>query len=140
MDDSTIKRNIVRARKEKALSQEEMARQLGMDRSTYRAIENGSTRLLNNHLEEIARRLDSSVLRLVSGYDEEDYQAARRLKEESENEISRRVGELTGQMELLYSRVEALEKENEALRLDIRDKRELIDFLREKLLVMEKAR
>ena len=42
MDNASIKENIFRIRTEKGLSQDEMARKLGVVRNTYRKIEKGA--------------------------------------------------------------------------------------------------
>ena len=50
MDNASIKENIFRIRTEKGLSQDEMARKLGVVRNTYRKIEKGDIRLISGHV------------------------------------------------------------------------------------------
>ena len=50
MDNASIKENIFRRRTERGLSQDEMARQLGVVRNTYRKIEKGDIRLISEHI------------------------------------------------------------------------------------------
>ena len=54
MDNASIKENIFRIRTEKGLSQDEMARKLGVVRNTYRKIEKGDIRLISEHVSELA--------------------------------------------------------------------------------------
>lgn len=68
MDNASIKENIIRIRTEKGISQDEMARALGISRNSYRSIEKGLTCLINKRLGEIAKILEAPVEELALGY------------------------------------------------------------------------
>lgn len=68
MTDDSIKLHIKKRREEMAITQGEMAEKLGIDRNTYRSIENGNTRILNSHIAKISEILSTSVEELVFGY------------------------------------------------------------------------
>ena len=68
MDNASIKENIIRIRTERGISQDEMARALGISRNSYRSIEKGMTCLINKRLGEIAKILGVPVEELALGY------------------------------------------------------------------------
>lgn len=68
MDNASIKENIIRIRTERGISQDEMARALGISRNSYRSIEKGLTCLINKRLGEIAKILGVPVEELALGY------------------------------------------------------------------------
>lgn len=68
MDNFSIKNNIRRTRKEKGLTQEEMAHLLNMSLTAYRDLEKGATNMLNSNISRIAEITDSSVEEIVLGY------------------------------------------------------------------------
>ena len=68
MDNASIKENIYRKRNEEGISQDEMARRLGIVRNTYRKIERGPVRLLSEHIDGIAEVLGTTPEELVLGY------------------------------------------------------------------------
>ena len=63
MDNKTVKENIYRIRKEKKITQQQMAERLGMSRNSYRRIESGDTVLVNDHIVQIADLLEMCGLR-----------------------------------------------------------------------------
>ena len=67
MDNASIKENIFRIRTEKGLSQDEMARKLGVVRNTYRKIEKGDIRLISGHVSELAEIFGISEEELILG-------------------------------------------------------------------------
>ena len=67
MTDKSIKENIRRRREELGITQGELALRLGMDRTSYRNLEIGGTRMINPHLEAIASQLDTTVAGLLFG-------------------------------------------------------------------------
>ena len=69
MDNSSIKKNIGNVRKEKKLTQEELAQRTGMSRNSLREIEVGETRLISEKLGDIADALGVTAERLILGYD-----------------------------------------------------------------------
>ena len=68
MDNFSIKNNIRRTRKEKGLTQEEMAHLLNMSLTAYRDLEKGATNMLNSNISRIVEITDSSVEEIVLGY------------------------------------------------------------------------
>ena len=68
MDNSSIKENIRRKRKEKGMTQEEMSHILNMSLTAYRDLEKGNTAMINTNIAKIADATGSSVEELVLGY------------------------------------------------------------------------
>lgn len=121
MDNASIKENIFRRRTEKGLSQDEMARKLGVVRNTYRKIEKGEIRLISEHISEIARIFGVSEEEIILGYkpaveggDLEDIRTG----------YNTRIAEMTSVYENTISR---LRKELESKDAEIRDLRSMID-------------
>ncbi len=67
MDNKTVKENIYRIRKEKKITQQQMAERLGISRNSYRRIESGDTVLVNDHIVQIADLLEMSPDELLLG-------------------------------------------------------------------------
>ena len=67
MDNKTVKENIYRIRKEKKITQQQMAERLDMSRNSYRRIESGDTVLVNDHIVQIADLLEMSPDELLLG-------------------------------------------------------------------------
>ena len=58
---------IKKIREQKKLTQEEVARQIGMSQNAYSKIENNITQLTINHVKQISAALDVSPLELLRG-------------------------------------------------------------------------
>lgn len=69
MNNKELKINLVKARESLQLTQEEMARKIGISRQAYVNLEHGKTHLLNKHLPIIARECGMSIDKLCLGYD-----------------------------------------------------------------------
>lgn len=69
MDDATIKNSMRSIRENLGISQEEMALRVGISTTAYRALESGGTRIMNGHMEDIAKAAGVSLSRLVNGYE-----------------------------------------------------------------------
>ncbi len=69
MNIELLKRNIRRQRKSLGITQEEMARKLGISRQAYNNIEQGKTHMVSKTLPKIADHLCVSVDHLLLGYD-----------------------------------------------------------------------
>ncbi len=69
MNIELLRRNIREQRKSLGLTQEEMARKLGISRQAYNNIEQGKTVMINRKLPKIADQLCISVDHLLLGYD-----------------------------------------------------------------------
>lgn len=133
MDNASIKDNIYRKRHEEGISQEEMARRLGMMRNSYRKIERGPVRLLSEHVESIAEVLGTTPEELVLGYKPLDGSG---MLEDLKGEYDSRTRDLTENYEKTIARLKAelAAKENEIrdLRNTIEDKNEIISLLKRK--------
>ena len=68
MDNNSIKENIRRIRKNRRLTQEDMAHKLGISITAYRDLERGSTAIMNSNIDRIAEHLDTSSEEIVLGY------------------------------------------------------------------------
>lgn len=136
MDDNSIKDNICRIRKEKGLSQNEMAERLGMERNSYRSIEKGPVKIINPTLFKIAEVFGVPVIQLITGADEapsadsllgekDESPAYGRIKvlEEKADELSRQTARLEG-------RVSDLEEMNGILKARLKDKEDIIALLK----------
>ena len=69
MDEKVVKQRIKAFRKESKLSQKELADKIGISRNAYIGIENGETRIFNEKLQKIAEITDTSVEKIVLGYE-----------------------------------------------------------------------
>ncbi len=69
MDKSTISENIIKARKEKGMSQEEMAFRMDIGLSTYKNFEEGKINLLSRHFEKFGEITGKTVEELILGHD-----------------------------------------------------------------------
>ena len=111
MDNTSIKDNIRRIRKERGLTQEEMAHRLGISLTAYRDLEKGNTNIVNCNVIRLANLLNTSTEELVLGY------RPVRIPEENLREMT---DEYT-------SRIVELEKEVEYLRKLVKSQEEIIE-------------
>lgn len=65
MNSETILNNLKRLRKEKGITQEEMANRLGISRVTYYSIENGKQELSIQKVDEIVKILNITLFDLI---------------------------------------------------------------------------
>lgn len=124
MDNSTIKDNIRKRRKERKLTQEEMADRLDISLTAYRDLEKGHTNIVNANVIRIAELLETSTEELVLGY--RPVQAPGKLLEDMRSEYGNR-------MSVMERRIADLEKLVESLEETIRSKNEIITMLRNSL-------
>lgn len=68
MDNYSVKKNLMKSRREKHLTQKQMADSLGISRTAYRNLEQGDTKLISERLSESARILGKSDEELIMGY------------------------------------------------------------------------
>ena len=108
MDDSSIKENIKKLRKERKMTQEAIANQLGISTNAYGEIERGSTSIMNAHVLRIAKLLDTSTEELVLGY--RPIQIPGKKLEEMQAEYSERIDALEKEIEYLRKLVKSLEE------------------------------
>ena len=124
MDNSTIKDNIRKRRKERKLTQEEMADRLDISLTAYRDLEKGHTNIVNANVIRIAELLETSTEELVLGY--RPVQAPGKLLEDMRSEYGNR-------MSVMERRIADLEKLVASLEETIRSKNEIITMLKNSL-------
>ena len=110
MDNTSIKENIRKIRKERRMTQEEMADMLGISITAYRDLERGSTSIMNGNVLRLAELLNTSTEEIVLGY--RPIQLPGKKLEDMQAEYS--------------AKIESLEKENEYLRKLVKSLEETI--------------
>ena len=110
MDNTSIKENIRKIRKERKMTQEEMADMLGISITAYRDLERGGTSIMNGNVLRLAELLNTSTEEIVLGY--RPIQMPGKKLEEMKAEYS--------------AKIESLEKENEYLRKLVKSLEETI--------------
>lgn len=132
IDDNSIKANIFIKRSQRGITQKEMAEKLGMDRTTYRKIEKGDTRILGGRLTEIAGCLGISTEELVLGYIPSSGDVL--TLQEYEAEFNKRVKVILKTYEEkindLNKELSLLQDLNKELKERIKDKEEIIGFMK----------
>ena len=108
MNNSTIKDNLRRIRKERRITQEDMAFRLGISLTAYRDLERGNTSMVNANLIRSAQLLETSTEEIVLGY--KPAQLSTRKLEEMESQYSGRISELEKEVEYLRKLVKSLEE------------------------------
>lgn len=130
MDNTSIKANIRAARKRLGLTQIQMAQKLGIDRSTYIALESGEREFISKYLDEIAKVLGINTERLCSPIatreNLEDGQVLYGDDFKKENELLKR------SLEGTRKRIAELEDMVEVYKRMAEDKQFIIDLLKEK--------
>lgn len=108
MDNISIKDNIRKIRKERQLTQEEMAHRMGISVTAYRDLERGSTSIVNGHVMKLAELLETTAEEIVLGYTPVKMPESR-LKEIKE-EYDGRVEDLEKEAQYLRKLVKSLEE------------------------------
>lgn len=108
MDNTSIKENIRKIRKQRKMTQEDMAHLLGISVTAYRDLERGNTSIMNAHLLKIAELLETSTEELVLGY--RPAQMPGKKLEEMEAEFSERIVALETEIDYLRKLVKSLEE------------------------------
>ena len=124
MDNNSIKDNIRRLRKQRRLTQEEMALQLGISLTAYRDFEKGKTSILHCNLMKIATLLDTPTEEVLLGYRPSQIEGAT-LKDVEQ--------EYTGKITILETRIADLEKLVHSKEETIRNMDEIISMLKQTL-------
>lgn len=124
MDNTTIKDNIRKIRKERKLTQEEMAHKLDISLTAYRDLEKGNTSIVNANVMKIADLLGTSTEELVLGY--HPVQVPGKILED----MHTRYG---GRINIMERRIADLEKLVSSLEETIRTKNEIITMLKKSL-------
>ena len=107
MDNTSIKENIRKVRKERKMTQEDMAHLLGISVTAYRDLERGNTSIMNAHLLKIAELLETSTEELVLGY--RPVQMPGKKLEEMKAEYSEKIVALETEIDYLRKLVKSLE-------------------------------
>lgn len=124
MDNSSIKNNILKFRKKRKMTQEDVANMLGISVTAYRELERGGTSIVNPNIIKMAEVLNATTEELVLGYTpvEENSQKLEAVQEEYGN-----------RMDILERRVKGLEKLVSSLEETIASKNEIISMLKKML-------
>lgn len=69
MNNDNAKKNLKELRKNAHLTQQEVAKHLGIKRTTYRNLESGPTKLINETVLRLAALFDKPVEAILCGYD-----------------------------------------------------------------------
>ena len=107
MDNTSIKFNIRKIRKENNLTQEEMAHKLGISLTAYRDLETGKTSMMSGHISRIASLLNSSAEEIVLGY--RPVQMPMESLKEMETGYEKRIAELEKEVEYLKKLIKSQE-------------------------------
>ena len=108
MDNTSIKENIRKVRKERKMTQEDMAHLLGISVTAYRDLERGNTSIMNAHVLKIAELLETSTEEIVLGY--RPVQMPGKKLEEMQAEYSEKIAALETEIEYLRKLVKTLEE------------------------------
>ena len=108
MDNTSIKENIRKIRKQRKMTQEDMAHLLGISVTAYRDLEKGNTSIMNAHFLKIAELLETSTEELVLGY--RPVQMPGKKLEEMQAEYSERITALEMENDYLKKLVKSLEE------------------------------
>lgn len=134
MDNGSIKDNIRKFRKERNMTQGELANRLGISATGYRELEKGNTAILNANFMKIAQILEVTVEELILGfhpvYDES------KAMNEAHAVYGNKVENLEKRIEEMSRHISLLEDNLRAKDEIIKDKNEIISMLK-KMLVNE---
>lgn len=124
MDNISIKDNIRKIRKERQLTQEDLAHRLGISVTAYRDLEKGDTNIVNGNVLRLAELLETSTEEIVLGY--RPVQMQGKKLEEIQEEYNVRVSDLEREVEYLRKLVKSHEE-------TIATKNQLINMLEKRL-------
>ena len=130
MDNPSVKKNIAVLRKEKNLTQQEMADKLGISRMAYRNIETGTTKLISETVSRIAEIVGSTEEELVLGYPAtpENVVEVGILRDRHAEALRSVRNDYEGQLKELRDRFDVLEKMNSTMADLVRSKDEIINM------------
>lgn len=123
MDNQSIKKNIELYRERSGLTQTDVARRLEMSRISFRNLEKGETRIVNDVIFALAEMFGITPEELLLGYEPQD--SGNVLNEDNEM-YRKRIADLTEDYE---SRLAALKRENEELKEFNRTQAEYVRLL-----------
>ncbi len=130
MDNSSVKNNIFKLRKERGLSQEEMAQKMNISITAYRKLERGKTAIISERLFQLSDILGVKETDLVFGYNLHSNRETSNSGELNEEELTALE---YAELKVLRAQNIILSGEVETLRGWLRDKEEIIKLLRERL-------
>lgn len=132
MNNSTVKENITRIRKDNGLSQSDMAEKLGISRTAYRNIEKGDTKLISDSLDKIADIFSLSPEEIVLGYapSQENSRKLREMQQAYSNRHSETIDRYEEEIRKLHKEINTLNNLIDALKDSIKTKDEMIAMLR----------
>ena len=133
MDDASIRNNMRKARESLGISQSEMALRLEMSLTAYHKLENGPTRIMNEHVVKFASIAGMSLEKLVNGYEPIDSVEAGLDEVRSNYETT-----LKSLNDSYIKEIEMLKAENSRLKEKIQDKEELLQTARKLIAQYEK--
>ncbi len=134
MDNDKIKKNISQRRIHEGISQDEMARRLGIVRNTYRNIEKGNSLIVSKHLNDIATVLGTTPEELVLGYTPlKDSGTVKEAKVQYENKLAELKETYEARIADLIEKIEDRDKTIADLREIIQSKTEIIALLKRQL-------
>ena len=135
MDNESIKQNIRKLREERNLSQRKMAEAIGIARNSYRKLEKGKTRIINDSVVKIAEWAGISLEELILGYMPTEATSA--LLWDAREQFNERVKNLT---EEYNARIETLVKEGEQMKDQIKIMEGYIHTLKSMIALLQKGR
>ena len=133
MDNDSIKKNLLRLRLERNMSQEDMAEVLGVARNTYRSIEKGKTHLISDTILKVADWAGVEPEEVVLGYMPME-KGTQKLKDARER-FNLRVKNITDEYE---GKLELLRNENTMLKDLLKEKDENVRTLKSMVALLEK--
>lgn len=134
--DEEIRSILKKLRQEAHLSQEEMARRLGLKRTTYRKLENGPTKLVSDVIEHAADVFNVPSAQMF-GYDLN--QITQDCLSDIESELARKNQELSSANAQLEALNNVLSSEVEELHDQLKHANEMNLWLRRRLDHLESA-
>ena len=125
MDNDSIKNNIRKFRKQKKLTQEEMAGLLGISLTAYRELEKGSTSVVSQHIMTMAKLTNATSEEIVLGYKPSQI--------DNPEQLHVREQEYSSRIATLEKRITELEAMIDVMGETIKSKNEMIDMLKKRL-------
>lgn len=119
--------NIRNIRKQKGISQESVAYDLGIDYSTYGKIERGQIALTVDRLEKIAKILEVTVEELYKWHESPQKSSDKDLEQNEE------VAEYKSQLQNCQMELDLVRREVALLQEQLKDKEKIIELLEHKL-------
>lgn len=143
MDNSSVKENIIRLRKSLNLSQTEMAERMGISRTAYRNIENGSTKLLSDNLMKIAEICNTTVENVISDRCGDGISGTGLLTDDRDEVYSSAIRKMkesyTGEIDRLTTEINRLNDEIVSLKNHVRTQDALIETKNELIAMLKKV-